>query len=151
MAVKPPRIAVRAVILHDGRLLLVNAWPNGRSTLMCAPGGGVEPGASMPENLAREVYEETGLRVAVDAPCMINEFHDPRSGFHQVEVFFRCRLLNGASISPDWKDPENIVTQHVWATAEDMSRLKVKPDSLRRIAFEPKAGVTYDPLEVIVM
>lgn len=151
MTAKPPRIAVRAVILHEDRLLLVNAWPDGRSTLMCAPGGGVEPGASMPENLAREVYEETGLRVSVKAPCMINEFHDPHSGFHQVEVFFRCTLLNGASISPDWKDPEMIVTEHVWASAEEMSGLKVKPDGLRRVAFDAAAGLIYDPLEVIVM
>ena len=62
---KPPRLAVRAIILHENRLLLVNAWPDGKSDLMCAPGGGVESGASLPDNLVREVYEETGLRVAV--------------------------------------------------------------------------------------
>lgn len=151
MARKPPRIAVRAVILHEGRLLLVNAWPDGRSDLMCAPGGGVEPGASLTDNLAREVFEETGLRITVEAPCLINEFHDPRNGFHQVEVFFRCRIQGAAVISATWQDPEKIVTQHVWASAEDMSGLHVKPDSLRHIAFEPAAGVSYDPLEVIVM
>jgi 8-oxo-dGTP pyrophosphatase MutT (NUDIX family) len=151
MPAKYPRLAVRAVIVHEGRLLLVNAWPDGKSTLMCAPGGGVDPGASLPENLAREVFEETGLRVAVHAPCLVNEFHDPRIGFHQVEVFFRCSIIGETAITEGWQDPESIVTKHVWANRAEMSLLKVKPDSLARIAFTSESGVTYDPLEMIVM
>ncbi|MGA0826319.1 MAG: NUDIX domain-containing protein, partial [Gemmobacter sp.] len=88
----PPRIAARAIILHEGRLLLVNAWPGGRSDLWCAPGGGVERGQSLPETLMREVAEETGLRIAVEEPALVNEFHDPARGFHQIEVFFRARI-----------------------------------------------------------
>ena len=47
MRLKSPRLAVRAVLMHEGRLLLVNAYPDGKSDLMCAPGGGVELGASL--------------------------------------------------------------------------------------------------------
>ena len=65
MATRTPRLAARALILHQDRLLLVNAFPGGKSDLWCAPGGGVESGSSLPDNLAREVYEECGLRVAV--------------------------------------------------------------------------------------
>ena len=88
----PPRLAVRAIIMHQDRLLLVNAWPTGKSDLMCAPGGGVERGSSLPANLIREVYEETGLHITVDAPCLVNEFHDPDGNFHQVDVYFHCTL-----------------------------------------------------------
>lgn len=151
MPIKPPRIAVRAVILNDNKLLLVNAWPAGRSTLLCAPGGGVEIGASLPDNLMREVFEETGLRIEVGAPCMVNEFHDPTSGFHQIEIFFRCNLLGKSAVDPDWQDPENIVTQRVWATEKDMAKLHVKPDGLLRLAFEKGSSVIYDPLEEIVL
>lgn len=90
-----PRVAVRAVLLHNDRLLLVNAWADPKHTLWCAPGGGVEAGQSLPDNLRREVIEETGLTIQVDAPCLVNEFHNPDNGFHQIEVFFRCRLLAG--------------------------------------------------------
>ena len=151
MAQKSPRIAVRGIIIRDGRMLLVNAWPGGRSPLLCAPGGGVEPGSSLPDNLAREIYEETGLRVRVDAPCMVNEFHDPKSGFHQVEVFFRCALDGSGNIDPSWQDPERIVSTHVWADEADMARLMVKPDSLARVAFDDAGTATYDPLEPVVM
>lgn len=150
MAAKFPRVAVRAVIVHNARLLLVNAWPNGRSALLCAPGGGVEPGSSLPDNLAREVFEEVGLRVDVAQPCLVNEFHDPRSGFHQVEIFFRCTILGSPKISETWEDPENVVTEHIWASFEDMPSLKVKPDSLRDVAFGTAVASIYDPLETIV-
>jgi 8-oxo-dGTP diphosphatase len=109
MAMKTPRLAVRALILQQDRLLLVNAYPGGLSDLWCAPGGGVNPGTSMPENLMREVMEETGLTITVGAPALVNEFHDPKSGFHQVDIFFRCTIIAGA-IDGAWQDPEGVVT-----------------------------------------
>lgn len=151
MGHKKPRLAVRAVVVHGGRVLLVNAWPNGRSCLLCAPGGGVEPGQSLPDNLRREVREETGLQVDVGAPCLVNEFHDPKSGFHQVEVFFRCTLRGTAVVDPNWKDPEQIVTEHVWAAPEDFAALQVKPDALYVLAFSDSGTLSYDPLEPIVL
>jgi 8-oxo-dGTP pyrophosphatase MutT (NUDIX family) len=90
---RPIRVATRALILRDQRLLLVNAYPDGQSDLWCAPGGGAEPHASLPENLAREVYEETGLRITVGAPALVNEFHAPERDFHQVDIYFRCEPL----------------------------------------------------------
>lgn len=150
MTSRSPRVAVRAVILHEARLLLVNAWPGQRSALLCAPGGGVEPGASLPDNLAREVHEETGLHVQVGAPCLVNEFHDPERGFHQVEIFFRCTLAGAPLIDPAWKDPGKVVDRHVWVTREEYGGLKVKPDALERVAFAPGGALSYDPLERIV-
>jgi 8-oxo-dGTP diphosphatase len=142
------RLAARAVIVEDGRLLIVNAWPDGKSPLMCAPGGGVDPGQSLPKNLSREVYEETGLTIEVGQPCMINEFHDPGSGFHQVEVFFRCRIIAGAKPG-NWTDPEGIVTERRWVTAEELAALPYKPDSLSLLAFDPGRAPLYDPLELV--
>ncbi|PKQ13865.1 MAG: NUDIX hydrolase [Alphaproteobacteria bacterium HGW-Alphaproteobacteria-1] len=142
-----PRLAVRAVIVEEGRLLLVNAFSDAASTLWCAPGGGVEAHSSLPENLIREVHEETGLRIKVGPPCLVNEFHAPGGGFHQVEVFFRCRLVAGA-LSEDWRDPEGVVTRRRWVSEGEMAALRVKPDSLGAVAF--RRGMGYDPLEPIV-
>ncbi len=127
--------------------MLVNAYPGGVSDLWCAPGGGVEAGASLPDNLAREVHEETGLRVTVGEPALVNEFHDPATGFHQVDIYFRCTILHG-SISQDWRDPEGGVTERRFFARPEMAGIRFKPDSLPAAAWGQ--GVLYDPLEVIV-
>jgi ADP-ribose pyrophosphatase YjhB (NUDIX family) len=149
MAGTIPRLAVRAVLVHQDRLLLVNAYPDGQSDLMCAPGGGVVPGTSLIENLSREVFEETGLRIIVMDPCLVNEFHDPSTGYHQVDIYFRCQVTGSASIDPAWTDAENVVTDRRWVSAEEMKQVRFKPDSLADVAFAT-GGVSYDPLEVIV-
>ncbi|NNU79529.1 NUDIX domain-containing protein [Halovulum dunhuangense] len=146
---KSPRLAVRALILEEGRLLLVNAYPGEQSDLWCAPGGGVEPGTSLPENLAREVREETGLGIAVGGLALVNEFHDPRSGFHQVDLFFRARIVSGR-IDPAWRDPENVVTRRRFFSPAEMAALRFKPDSLATVAFGPEGPAHYDPMEPIV-
>ena len=143
----PIRLATRAIIVQNDRLLLVNAFPGGVSDLWCAPGGGAEQGASLPDNLIREVFEETGLRVRVGPPCLVNEFHNPDDSFHQVEIFFRCTVERG-EIRDDWRDPEAIVTSRRFVTREELAGLRYKPDSLADVAFA--RGMGYDPLERLV-
>ena len=143
-----PRLAVRALILQQDCLLLVNAYPDGQSDLWCAPGGGVIPGQSLPDNLIREVAEETGLAIAVGDLAMVNEFHDPVNGYHQVDLFFHCTVIAG-EITPDWRDPDHIVTQRKFVSRSELALLRCKPDSLASAAWD-KPGVIYDPLEVTV-
>ena len=146
----PVRLATRAIIMKDNRLLVVNAWPPAaKSELLCAPGGGVEAGSSLPANLAREVYEETGLRVRVGAVCLINEFHDPTRPFHQVDIYFRCDVIDG-EVSETWEDPEGIVTDRFWLTRSELEGRKFKPDSLPKVAWQDADAPDYDPLELLV-
>lgn len=146
---RPIRLAARAIIVHDNRLLLVNAY-KGRGDLWCAPGGGAEPHQSLPENLAREVHEETGLTVHVDAPCLLNEFHDPNGDFHQVEVFFRCKIVEG-ELDAAWEDPESIVSLRRWVTRDEMANMTVRPKSLAAVAWGDAGVSAYDELEAILL
>jgi 8-oxo-dGTP diphosphatase len=141
-------LAARAVILHQDRLLMVNAYAGGRSDLWCLPGGGVHAGQSLPDTLIREVHEECGLSISVGAPCLVNEFHDPTTGFHQVEVFFRAVILSG-QVSDNWKDPEGIVQQRRFVSRDELALLRFKPGSLPDVVWSD--GFRYDPLEVIVL
>lgn len=150
MAKFKPRLAARALILHEDRLLLVNAYPDARLQLWCAPGGGCEAGQSLPENLAREVMEETGLTIQVGPPVLVNEFHDPETGFHQVDLFFRCTLAAG-DLDDRWQDPEGVVTERRFFSQAELAsgQVRFKPDSLADVAWGGSEA-HYDPLEVIL-
>ncbi|MBJ3778848.1 NUDIX domain-containing protein [Acuticoccus mangrovi] len=145
-----PRLAARAVIVEEGRLLLVNAYPDGRSDLWCAPGGGIEAGTDIPSNLKREVHEETGLTIEVGPLVLLNEFHSSASGFHQVDLFFRATILAG-SIGEGWRDPAAVVTERRFFSEAELSAIRFKPDSLAKVAFGAGETVHYDALEELVV
>lgn len=144
-----PRLAVRGLVLRDNRLLMVNAWPKGVSDLLCAPGGGVELGQSLPDNLKREIHEETGLGVEVGAVVLINEFHDPARDFHQVDIYYRCTHVSGDP-EGDWTDPEDVVTERHWLTRDALMTRRFKPDSLPDVAWDHVGAAAYDALEPIL-
>ena len=175
---RPIRLAARALILHENRLLLVNAFPvapprsddTGRDCaasagphpgLWCAPGGGAEPHSSLPQNLMREVYEETGLSIDVLAPALINEFHDHSRDFHQVDLYFHCNIINGLTIrngcvNPDWRDPMGVVSERRLFSRDEIQRgsFRYTPAVLQDLVWEPSAtGATllrYSPLEPMI-
>jgi len=83
-------LVVQAVILREGRVLLavrsdLRGWE--------LPGGNLQPGESDTAALAREVHEETGLRVEVER--RVGDYE--RTGFrpHVARVFV-CRVLGGS-------------------------------------------------------
>ena len=147
MTAPRPRLAVRGLLLIEDRLLLVNAWGGGKSDLLCAPGGGVELHSSLHDNLIREFHEETGLTIAVGAPCLVNEFHAPGHDFHQVDIYFCVTLISGDPMAP-WTDPEGIVTERHLIARDQMHRYRYKPDSLPDAAWGE--SLLYDPLEPLV-
>ena len=104
-----------------GRVLLVR--PNGRGWEM--PGGRVEPGEDVAEAAVREVEEETGCVVAVEAllgiDCRVSE---PE----MLLVRFRCRYLSGAP-RPSAETPEV-----GWFTLADAQAMVAEEPSASRLA-----------------
>ena len=145
-----PRLAVRAAILRDDRLLMVNAYPPDHgSDLWCLPGGGAEPGQSLPQNLQREVLEETGLQIKVGAIILVNEFQDSQAGFHQVDLIHRASLTEDAETPLVLDDPEGVVNRARWVTRAELARLHHRPRLLARAVWGRDAA-WYDPMEEIV-
>lgn len=58
-----PEVCVGAVVVADGRLLLVRRGQAPGAGLWSVPGGRVEPGEGLAEAVVREVAEETGIEV----------------------------------------------------------------------------------------
>jgi ADP-ribose pyrophosphatase YjhB (NUDIX family) len=146
--VSAPRVAVRAVIVVEGRVLLVNAYPGEASDLWVPPGGGAETGTSLRANLEREVREETGLAVRPGRLAGVSEFHNPATGFHQVDLLFRARLRGAAEVR--LADPEGVVNRLRWASEAELAGLRVKPGILARVAFGRSRGLVHEDLDVMV-
>lgn len=56
-----PEVCVGAVVVHEGRLLLVRRGRGAAVGLWSVPGGRVEPGETLATATVRELREETGL------------------------------------------------------------------------------------------
>ena len=126
----PPRIAARALILDRDRLLLVNAYPGGTSDLWCAPGGGVEAGQSLPDNLAREVHEETGH--AVTAKEFVGTLCYEVNGRSKIVQFWRMHPNGGPA-----RELMNDIKQVAWLPLEKAIRKLARPHEK---AFLASAG-----------
>lgn len=101
-----------------GRLLLVqrsNPPEAGRWTL---PGGRVEPGESLEDAAAREVLEETGLRVRIVSQAGMIERSTPDGGVFEIHSFV-AQYLGGEPVAAD--DAGGVR----WATPEELSTLEL--------------------------
>jgi 8-oxo-dGTP diphosphatase len=94
-----PIVGVGAIVVDDGRVLLVRRANEPLKGEWSIPGGAVECGETLDAAIAREVREETGLAVdvgpVVEVLDRIRFDPDGRVHFHYVLVDFVCRPNGG--------------------------------------------------------
>jgi 8-oxo-dGTP pyrophosphatase MutT (NUDIX family) len=98
------RTAARAVILRGEELLAVRIRTE-EGEFLVLPGGGQHHGEALVQTVAREVFEELGLRVTPKALLYVREYvgknhamHRIHGHFHQVEAVFHCECVDFAPI-----------------------------------------------------
>jgi 8-oxo-dGTP pyrophosphatase MutT (NUDIX family) len=103
-----PRTAGRMLILDsEDRVLLMHERKDigSDASHWITPGGGVEPGETVAEGATREVYEETGLRIALPpgARPVLSErviFTIAGNRFDQVNHYFLARVPGSLIVEP---------------------------------------------------
>jgi 8-oxo-dGTP diphosphatase len=94
---------VAALIVYRGKVVLVRHRARS-SAYHLLPGGGVKYRETLESALVREVLEETGLRVELGRPVIINDTIDPLGSRHVVNITFTA-TITGGHITETPEDP----------------------------------------------
>jgi mutator protein MutT len=95
---KHPVVGVGAVVIWDGRVLLIRRGKDPLRGRWLVPGGTVELGETLEEAVVREVREETGVEVVPREVLVVFDRIDRQEGHvlhHHVIVDYRCDYLGG--------------------------------------------------------
>ncbi|HSX31548.1 MAG TPA: NUDIX hydrolase [Candidatus Saccharimonadales bacterium] len=127
------RVAIRALIMQDGKVLLVKEKDDNRWAL---PGGGVDHGETAESTLRREVEEELGVpaqKVISDLQIIYYNIGKVVNGVPRMNIYFKVSV------------PEQLLrkTEHValwkWFTKDEFLRSDLNPSyekaTLARVVF----------------
>lgn len=91
-----PKVDARGVVFKDGKVLMVKEIADGGWTL---PGGWCDVGMTASQNVAREVWEESGYEVKVTRLLAVydrdTQGHTPPYPFNIYKFFYQCELTGG--------------------------------------------------------
>lgn len=125
-----PQVAVGAICVLDGRLLLVQRGRGTNAGRWAVPGGRLEVGESLAAAVVRELAEETGLQGRVVGLCGVAERCG--EGHHYVILNHWVDVTDGAAVAGD--DAAAVA----WVTRRELEALDVVP---RLVAFLSAHGV----------
>jgi mutator protein MutT len=118
-----PYVGVGAVIVQDGKVLLVKRKHEPLAGRWSLPGGAVEVGETLEGCLVREMLEETGLEISVgpviEVLDRISHDEDGRVLYHFVLVDYLCWPTGGA-LSAD-----SDVAEAVFVDPRDLARYEL--------------------------
>jgi len=111
-----PRVGAGAMVIHDGKILLVKRGVEPGKGLWAIPGGTLRLGETLQACAAREILEETGVTVAI-GECLyvfdlIERDEAGKIKFHFVVADFAALFVSGEPKGADdadeaqWFDPE---------------------------------------------
>ena len=130
---KKVRIAVKALIIEDDRLLCIKK-KSARGVFYLLPGGGQEFEETLDEALARECQEEIGAKVQVNGIQFVREFiashHDKRNRpFHQVDIIFACKLIDrNPDVTSQLPDYNQVAIE--WIPIHQLEKVGFQPSEL---------------------
>lgn len=123
------RISGGAIVINQGKILLVRYLDNKGKSFLAGPGGGVLINESTSQAAVREVLEETALKVK---PGKIIFVEDMLSQRHRItKIWFLCDFVSGKpKLTPGAK--EEGILEVGWYTREQLDKETVYPVPLKK-------------------
>ena len=123
-----PVVGVGAVIVQDGRVVLIKRRFEPLAGQWSLPGGTLELGETLEAGVAREIREETGLEVEVGPVVEVFDriLLDPdgRVRYHFVLIDYLCRPIGGRLVAG------SDVADAVLASLDELARYRMTPKTV---------------------
>ena len=135
LEIMPPiRNTPRAVIINQGKILLLRKDGDARGERYGLPGGAQELGESLHEALVRECKEEIDSAVSIGAMVYVAEFFKiketvPPTRRHLMEFLFLCSLPDGY-VPRNGSNPDKHQVEVVWRDRQQLPSLALFPEYL---------------------
>lgn len=123
-------ISAGAILLREGKILLVHHVKAGVFDFWVPPGGHLEGEESIAECVMREVFEETGLHVETGRVLYIQEFLQP--DYHFVKFFLLCRDRGEIITLSNKPMEEDFLTEARFFDQEELQNMRVFPNILAK-------------------
>ncbi|OPY06912.1 MAG: Bifunctional NMN adenylyltransferase/Nudix hydrolase [Syntrophaceae bacterium PtaB.Bin095] len=124
-----PVVGIGAVVIHEGRVLLVRRGVAPSRGLWAVPGGALELGETLQRGAEREILEETGVAIRAREPVYAFDFFerdgDGRIRFHFVIVDVAADYIGGEVRGAD------DALEARWLAPEDLEGLAVSKNTLK--------------------
>ena len=124
-----PVVGIGAVVIRDGKVLLIRRGVAPGRGLWAVPGGSLELGETLQQGAEREILEETGITIRAREPvCAFDFFEmdpDGRIRFHFVIVDLAADYIRG-----DVKGADDALEAR-WLAPGDLDHLPVSKNTLK--------------------
>lgn len=140
------RVAARALIIEDGKLLVMT-YRDEKGGWCVTPGGGIRKSETLGAGLRREVREELGIEIQPDDIVYVRELLGRTAKVkhggitdetHQLEIFFHCRRTGDLRIGAQ---PDKYCTGFEWVALKQLESRNFYPLALaQRLAADVSTG-----------
>lgn len=124
-----PVVGISAVVIRDGKVLLIRRGVAPGRGLWAVPGGSLELGETLQQGAEREILEETGITIRAREPIYAFDFFerdpDGRIRFHFVIVDLAADYIRG-----DVKGADDALEAR-WLAPGDLDHLPVSKNTLK--------------------